>query len=164
MVLISHRGNVFGSLFYDNDSHPLGIKLAKLFCRYVEVDIHASYSTRLAEVGHDNPVTRWLNGDLDRIIFHEKERNAAKNMDKGLRFYIHTFDTCGVIFDSDGGRFGRWSHWEEDKPTIFMTPGIPSFKVLKKYDGVCTDHVFIAYIKLTIIKILNKLKSIWKTN
>lgn len=164
MELISHRGNVFGSLFYDNDSRPFGIKLAKLFCKYVEVDIHASYSERLAETGHDNPVIRWLNGDLDRIIFHEKEWRAAENIDKGLRFHIYENDTSGVILDADYTSFGRWSHREEDQPTVFMTPGIPSFKVLKKYDGVCTDHVFIAYIKLTIIKILNKLKKIWKTN
>lgn len=155
MIVISHRGNINGSL-PEKENRPSYIDSAIQLGYEVEVDIR--YLNGKFYLGHDTPDYEiseiWMEKRKDKIWFHCKNLDASFRLyemqtDKiKYRYFCHSFDT--YVLTSTGN---VWVHDLSlninDKCII---PLLNNDDIIE-YSGnsvyaVCTDYVLLANFKL----------------
>jgi hypothetical protein len=138
MILISHRGNLFGKI-EERENHPEYIDLALKSNYEVELDIWEK--NRILYLGHDYPMypiqLDWLLERKNKIWVHCKNISAIEYIySTDLNYFWHDTDT--MTLTSKGY---IWAY--PGKQPIFNSIAVlpVSNEDLSKCIGICSDNI-----------------------
>lgn len=141
MILISHRGNIDGSIeSFENEPEYLDLAMSKGFD--VEVDIWVIDD--IIFLGHDKPQYRididWLVNRLNKLWLHCKNINAIiflKTCEYNFNYFWHESD---VITLTSFGYIWSYPGYQPIKYSISVMPEIYSDD-LSQCIGICSDYI-----------------------
>lgn len=138
MILISHRGNLFGKI-EERENHPEYIDLALKSNYEVELDIWEK--NRILYLGHDYPMypihLNWLLERKNKIWVHCKNISSMEYIyDTDLNYFWHDTDT--MTLTSKGY---IWAY--PGKQPIFNSIAVlpVNNEDLSKCLGICSDNI-----------------------
>lgn len=145
MILISHRGNINGSV-PEKENRPSYIDSAIQLGYEVEVDLR--YIGDEFWLGHDFPQYKielsWMRMRKDKIWFHCKDQESSIKLleiDERFKFFCHSQDS--FVLTSTGH---VWVHDLSNKINYKCIIPLLSIKEIESYKindvfGICTDYV-----------------------
>jgi hypothetical protein len=146
MILISHRGNLFGKI-EEKENSPNYIDEAIIRGFNVEIDLWVKENNLY--LGHDLPQykidQRWLDVRKNNILVHAKNIFALEILiESKIKFFFHENERHVLIHNSNN----VWSHDVSECLPRSIIPALTKNEFLehcnKNVYGICSDFISIS--------------------